>query len=179
MLYGSASCTYFDRKRDVEATTELKFMRGSPRQDQHGVRNDSLNLHRTSHWAFVQRIQIKTRSQIFSSCTAHHANLRGHLLPATDAGVAFMDTSAHLLGPMKATQQTWRARFSSAIFLSEFQYSFCAGYAPLCDSQLVYFFLRNRASYFSNDILELIASKFSAVKTPNSLFISNSSSIRA
>jgi len=35
-----------------------------------------------------------------------------------------MDISAHLLGPMKATQQTWRARFSSAIFLSEFQYSF-------------------------------------------------------
>jgi hypothetical protein len=67
-----------------------------------------------------QRIQIKARSQICSSRTAHHANLRGRLLPATDAGVAFMAISAHLLGPMKATQQTWRARFSSAIFLSEF-----------------------------------------------------------
>jgi len=88
------------------------------------VRNDTLWFHRTSRRAFVQRIQIKARSQICSSRTAHHANLRGRLLPATDAGVAFMDISAHLLGPMKATQQTWRARFSSAIFLFEFQHSF-------------------------------------------------------
>jgi hypothetical protein len=97
----------------------------SPHPQQHGVSKDALPFHRTSRWAFVQRIQINARSQICSSRTAHHANLRGRLLPATDAGVAFMDISAHLLGPMKATQQTWRARFSSAIFPSEFQYSFC------------------------------------------------------
>jgi hypothetical protein len=43
-------------------------------------------------------IQINARSQICSSRTAHHANLRGRLLPATDAGVAFMVISAHVLG---------------------------------------------------------------------------------
>ena len=106
-----------------------------------------------------QRIQTKARSQICSSRTAHHANLRGRLLPAADAGVAFMDISAHVLGPMKATQQTWRARFSSEIYF-RILYSFLFFRVALSFGTSRYFiFASYFIAYFFHDTFFLEAFK--------------------
>jgi len=82
-----------------------------------------------------QLIQTKARSQICSSRTTHHANLRGRLLPATDAGVAFVVISAHLLGQRKRPQQA----VAGPLFIRDLSFRISA--QLLCRSRICFFAL--------------------------------------